>query len=280
MSEQITKFPTSPVVDRPVSLYKQVVYPQLMQGGRPRIYTPGPITSGWWFNMSRDMGEVIGRNTDFALQFVNKHLLDHRRPVVLQLPNRRVPLDQTHITVPHALGKCIHPENGTKPKNWGEFDYYIVWLMTMAGLDPSLAPSFAEALAKDIDTSVVSDRQGTRESRVNEVKKVHDNAVRFIRGHKNRTKPVLSVLALPEPALDHHEQSVGTELEAHFAQSLNLPLFQLQLNVHKLREVLHEYDDVWNGQVAQWLLRELADQPANHSEEVVFASQYRALNPW
>lgn len=281
-TDRITHFPPAPVVAHPVEIYTQIIYPQITAQDRPRVYTPGPITSGWYFAASKNMPQVIAENSIFATQFVEKQLLDEKRPVRLQTSSGEVSFADMHITVPHALGKCLYPAAGQEETQlkWGQFDYYIVWLMTIAGLEPTLAPHFAEALGKDVDISVINNLLGARETRITEVQKVFGNTIRFVKDNENRTKPVTGVVALPEPLTSHQEISIGSLLEAQVAKALNLPLKQLLINLDKLKTVMHEYDGLWDGLVAQWMLRELALSPSLKSEEVVVAADYRHLDPW
>ncbi len=284
MSEQITKFPSraGTVIGRPEDLYANLVYPQIRDARFPLIYTSGPITSGWAFNYSKDMPEVIGQNSDFAVDFVTKQLLDRQRPIPISITGGPISIADTQITVPHALGKCLYTEirPDNNHKRWGEFDYYIVWMLHQYGLQPDLAPQFAEAMGKNVDVDVVNDRLGPRDLRIKEVQTVYENTVRFMATHKNKTRPVVGVAALPEPALDHHEISVGATLEAYIAKSMNVPLQQLTLHLEPLRKVMDDYGELWKGPVAQWMLEELAKSPQSASTVAVTAEPFRQLDPW
>ncbi len=279
--QQITSFPQS-ITAHPVEVYREIVHPQISRVTGSRIYTPGPITSGWAFNLTREMADVIALNREFATKFVGNVLLNKQRPVIAQLPNLTIPLDQTHITLPHALGACDFPRNGSsETKRWGEFNYYVVWMMTMMGLEPGLAGAFSIALEKDVDVNIVNDRHGIRTTRVAEVQKVFHNAVRFMSEHRKATSPATAIIALPEPAQDHHEVSVGTEFEAQSATAFGIPLAQFAVNAQNVIEAKSDPDPVWDGPVASWMLSQLANAPAQaESDQLVDVVAYRQMQPW
>lgn len=278
MSEKITAFPSSPVSIEPTVLYAEVVYPQISKADQ-RAYTPGPITSGWAIHIAPDVPTAITMNAEFALAFANRHLNNRERPIEIPLPNQKtLNLAEAHITVPHALGQCKYPTG--EQRKWGEFDYYVVWLMTVMGLEPSLAASFQVALADQVAVAVVNDhRPENRQARTTEVKKVFANAVRFMRQSHNRTKPVDAVVALLEPIKPNQPVSIGTKLEAQFSRALNLPLHRLVLHP-EIITVESQSDDFWQGPVAQLLLKEFATLPSNGATTSISVSHYQHTEQW
>lgn len=279
MSENITLFPASPVVATPSELYSDVVYPQIRQA-QQRVYTPGPITSGWAIHTAPDVPTAIRMNAEFALGFAQKHLNNSKRPIHVTLTNQQpLNLAETHLTVPHALGACTYP-NGEQRK-WGELDYYVVWLMTIMGLEPSLAVSFQSALSHQVAVEVINDHKPeNRSARTAEVKKVFANAVQFMRASINRTRPVNAVVALPEPIRPNQPVSIGTMLEAQYARTLELPLVRLLLHPEYLSAEVAE-DEFWHGPVAQWLIQEFAHQPStNGSTSAITVTDYQHSEEW
>jgi hypothetical protein len=278
MSENITTFPESPISAGPTELYADIVYPQIIKADR-RVYTPGPITSGWAIHITHDVPDVISMNAEFALKFARHHLSNRAKPIHVPLSDQPpLNLADAHLTVPHAVGSCKYPTG--EQQKWGEFDYYIVWLMTMMGLEPSLATSFKTALAEGISIAAINDhRPESRQTRTNEVKKVFANAVRFMQQSINRTRPVNAVVALPEPMRPGQPVSIGTKLEAQFARALALPLRRLLLHPQHLTAEMQS-NVFWKGPVAQWLLKEFAALPTNGATTGITVGHYQHSEEW
>jgi len=266
---EVIQFPQDEVIiASPSDLYTQVLAPQT-KWHRPRVYLPGPITSGWAINIpeirQEGIGQVIKENAVFGVTFL-RILLQKNLP--LSLPKTQITdLKQAQLVIPHAIGQCAHPHQvdesnsaATPPESWKETDYYTIWLGWMLGVPSELIKCFSQEFLTGVLLTTLNDHHVDRSQRITEVAKVYQNTHEFFRAHRTDLNPISAAVTLPNPNPNTPTQSLGTGLERQVAQKLDIPLLQFMIHAEWAIDD-PDFQPLWLTSVGRWFVKELQKLP-------------------